>query len=120
MAINWLTALKFIPWADVIEATPRLVKGARQLWERTRRDETAPVPVSASPAERVERLEHEVRELREELRASTQLLEQMAEHHARLVDAVERLRVRTRVLMVVSVASLVGALVAVGRLLGTG
>lgn len=102
MPINWITAFKLIPWSDVIEATPKLVRGARQLWERTQRREPSEAlgGSGASQADRLAALERTVQELQEELRSSTQLLEQLAEHNARLVDAVARLRVRTRVLLV--------------------
>src|SRR2546427_2006056 len=31
MAISWITALKLVPWGDVIEATPQVVKAAKNL-----------------------------------------------------------------------------------------
>jgi hypothetical protein len=31
MAISWITALKLVPWGDVIEATPQVVKAAKGL-----------------------------------------------------------------------------------------
>lgn len=37
MALPWLTALKVIPWGDVIEHAPAVLKGARDLLERQRR-----------------------------------------------------------------------------------
>ena len=41
MAIGWLTALKLVPWGDVIEATPQALKAAKALLKKR---EEAPVP----------------------------------------------------------------------------
>ncbi|HWP18500.1 MAG TPA: hypothetical protein VNO84_05195 [Burkholderiaceae bacterium] len=120
MPINWITAFKLIPWSDVIEATPKLVRGARQLWDRTqRREAPEPLPgVEMGDAERLAALERRVQELQEELRSSTQLLEQLAEHNARLVDAVAKLRVRTRVLLFLAIGAAAVAGVALVRVTG--
>ena len=32
----WLTALKLVPWGDVIEATPQIVNAAKKLMGKTR------------------------------------------------------------------------------------
>ena len=32
MALSWLTALKAVPWADVVQAAPEIVQGARKLF----------------------------------------------------------------------------------------
>ena len=32
MALSWLTALKAVPWADVVQAAPGIVQGARKLF----------------------------------------------------------------------------------------
>lgn len=44
MALPWLTALKVIPWGDVIEHAPAVLKGARDLLERQRLRRQEPVP----------------------------------------------------------------------------
>ena len=46
MAVGWLTALKVIPWADVIEAAPGLAKSAKGFFKRTQEGAT-PAPESA-------------------------------------------------------------------------
>ncbi|HET7794771.1 MAG TPA: hypothetical protein VFL64_15420 [Rhizobacter sp.] len=103
MAISWLSALKVIPWGDVIEAAPQVVKGARKMFTRTQQPEpAAPAAPAADPAERVSQLEARVARLQEQQQASAQLMETLAEQNARLVEAVEILRVRTRFLLVVS------------------
>ena len=53
MAIGWLTALKAIPWTDVISTAPVVVDGAKKLWhsvgKRPAPPKLAPVPPPASP-----------------------------------------------------------------------
>lgn len=109
MAIGWLTALKVIPWGDVIEATPGIVKGARKIFTRTTQQDETPVatdaPASGSELQdRVVQLEARLAQVAEQQRASAQLIETLAEQNARIVEAIEILRVRTRLLMGVSVA----------------
>jgi hypothetical protein len=116
MAIGWMTALKVIPWGDVIEATPNIVKGARKMFARTQQAEE-PMPqagqvvASGDLAARVALLEGSLAQMAERHKASAQLIETLAEQNARIVEAVEILRVRTRLLIVTSVlllASLAG------------
>lgn len=111
MAIPWLMALKVIPWGDVIEHAPSVLKAARKLMER--QPPEAPgqagasgstVPVSAVPTlgelknalvaaqGQIERQAQTQRELSE-------TLAELAEQNARLVSTVEVLRLRTRVLV---------------------
>ena len=122
MPISWITAFKVIPWADVIEATPAIVRGAKQLWGKVQRNETPPsgggaIDTASTPEQRLAALEARVQQLGDEARASSELIDQLAQHNARLVEAVQTLRVRTRVLMVVSVV--LGAVLA-AALLGPG
>lgn len=84
MAISWLTALKLIPWRDVVENAPTVLRTAKRLWDRE----------PAAPT-----LQQEVAALREEAQRAAQVIGSLAEQNTRLVQAVEILRVRTRVLM---------------------
>jgi hypothetical protein len=83
MAISWITALKLIPWRDVVENAPTVLRTAKKLW-----DKQAPAPS----------LQQEVASLREEARRAAEVIESLAEQNTRLIHAVEVLRVRTRVL----------------------
>jgi len=103
VAISWISALKVIPWGDVIEAAPGLVKGARKVFSRT---QSEPVPAPAStgdaaqpPAQRIEQLEAAVARLGEQQQAAAALVESLAEQHAKVVDAIEVLRLRSKLLM---------------------
>lgn len=115
MALPWLTALKVIPWGDVIEHAPTVLKGARDLLERQRqrRKEPGPPPTAPAGVEMPDPAPPEVSELQQQL-ASTradlarlqqtqdqiaQTLAELAEQNTRLVAAVEQLRKRTRLLL---------------------
>lgn len=102
MAIGWMTALKVIPWGDVIEATPGIVKGARKIFTRAQQAEDPVAHATAAhggdlPA-RVAQLESSLTQMAEQQKASAQLIETLAEQNARIIDAVEILRMRTRLL----------------------
>ena len=111
MAIPWLMALKVIPWGDVIEHAPSVLKAARKLMDRQPPASPDPsgtpatqTPVSAVPSlgelknaliaaqGQIERQAQTQREL-------TETLTELAEQNARLVSAVEVLRLRTRLLL---------------------
>lgn len=103
VAIGWLTALKIVPWGEVIEAAPALVSSARKFLNRSQQP-----PVEAAPAgavleresplaqlqSRVDRLEAGVVRLGEQQQSSAALIENLAEQNAQLVAAVDRLRKR--------------------------
>lgn len=124
MAIPWLTALKVIPWGDVIEHAPKVLKAARKLMEKPAPDTAAASPQTAvdspdaappSLGELKNRLIAAQAQLDQQaqLQAETsQTLAELAEQNARLVGAVDALRLRTRVLLVVVAALLLVQLVA--------
>ena len=127
MAIPWLTALKVIPWGDVIEHAPSVLKAARKLMDRQPSqpqdpagNSATPMPVSAVPSlgelknaliaaqGQIDRQAQTQREL-------TETLAELAEQNARLVSAVEVLRLRTRLLVWGGAAMLVGLAVLTWR-----
>ncbi|SDM54116.1 hypothetical protein SAMN05428957_107140 [Oryzisolibacter propanilivorax] len=103
---GWLSALKFVPWGQVIDAAPQIVQGARKLMRRG--DENTPQPPAAPAAvhlggeprdvlgEQLAALQQRVNQLQEEQRASAVLIRSLAEQNAQVVRAVEALRVRSR------------------------
>ncbi|MDF1483678.1 hypothetical protein PY257_00465 [Ramlibacter sp. H39-3-26] len=107
MAIGWLSALKMIPWGEVIEATPHVVKAARNLFRSTRKASTASdgdgLPETLAPAGDAEtalrQLQRHVQRLEAEQRQSAELIATLAEQNAQVVQAIEVLRVRTRLLL---------------------
>lgn len=121
MAIPWLVALKVIPWGDVIEHAPKVLKAARQLLDkqRQRRTDAATPPTTPMPpggdviempgptSPEVRALQQRLAEARADLERLqqtqdqiTQTLADLAEQNTRLVQAVELLRKRTRLLMI--------------------
>jgi hypothetical protein len=99
VAISWISALKVIPWGDVIEAAPGLVKGARKVFTRTQPEPVVVQDPAAPPQQRIEQLEAAVARLGEQQQAAAALIESLAEHNAKVVEAIERLRLRSRLLM---------------------
>lgn len=112
MAIPWLLALKVIPWGDVIEHAPKVLNAARKLMDRQRTDPPPGVSTTAT-ADLVSDPQPSLGELKNRLIAAqvqldrqadmqtqlTQTLTELAEQNARLVSAVELLRLRTRMLL---------------------
>lgn len=116
MAIGWLTALKVIPWGDVIEAAPRIANGARKFFARTQRGEAPAPPDGVAPQattdddalvraqRRIGQLEASLAELDGQQQASAELIKSLAEQNAKVVQALEILRVRVRLLLVACAA----------------
>ncbi|MGI9217410.1 MAG: hypothetical protein ACR2JA_10500 [Hydrogenophaga sp.] len=115
MALPWLTALKVIPWGDVIEHAPKVLKGARDLLDRQRRgaavtpppdprDHVIQMPGPTDPAlrdlqQRLAAAREDIQRLQQTQDQITQTVAELAEQNTRLVAAVELLRKRTRLLM---------------------
>jgi hypothetical protein len=100
--------LKVIPWADVVANAPAVLRGAKTLWNKMDPAAAArtPDPLAA--------LQQEVAQLKEQLDSAAGLISSLAEQNARLVEAVDILRLRTRMLLVTCGALVVvtGALAA--------
>jgi hypothetical protein len=108
MAIPWLMALKVIPWGDVIEHAPSVLKAARKLMDRQPPGQ-ADTPATTTPVSAVPTLgelknaliaaQGQIDRQAQNQRELTETLAELAEQNARLVSAVEMLRLRTRVLV---------------------
>ena len=108
MPIPWLAALKFIPWGDVIEHAPTVLKAARKLMDRQPPGQ-AGSPATTTPVSAVPTLgelknaliaaQGQIDRQAQTQRELTETLSELAEQNARLVSAVEVLRLRTRVLV---------------------
>lgn len=107
MPFPWMVALKVIPWGDVIEHAPKVLKGARQLLDKQKTQGTPTSPDSSgttdSLPQRLQALEASHRQLQVDLAQLTQTTADLAEQNSRLVQAVEVLRWRTRWLGAVAV-----------------
>jgi hypothetical protein len=110
MPLPWLTALKVIPWGNVIEHAPTVLKAARKLMDR-QKAEPAPRPGTAMDlagesvptlGELKNRLIAAQLQLDHHAQMQAQLTETvaaLAEQNVQLVSAVQVLRLRTRLLM---------------------
>jgi CHASE3 domain sensor protein len=111
MAFPWLMALKVIPWGDVIEHAPKVLKGARRLLDKQKAAPLAAAAEVAAPSGdgtgRLVALEAAHRQLQADLAQLTQTTAELAEQNTRLVQAVDLLRWRTRWLGAVSLVLLV-------------
>ena len=119
MAIPWLMALKVIPWGDVIEHAPSVLKAARKLMERQppQSPGQASTPATATPVSTVPSLgelknaliaaQGQIDLQAQTQRELTETLTELAEQNARLVSAVDVLQLRTRLMMWGAAAMLV-------------
>jgi hypothetical protein len=98
---GWITAFKVIPWGELIAAAPTVVKGAQKLWAAVKKQD-APRAAGQGPEAGQRALEAQIEELRKELTAASELVTRLAEQNGSLIEAVDILRVRTRLLLVVS------------------
>ena len=124
MAIPWLAALKIVPWGDVIEHAPNVLKAARKLMDRQKAE---PELNTSTAVDMAGQSVPSLGELQNRLIAAqvqidghaqtqaqlTETLAALAEQNAQLVSAVEVLRLRTR-LLVWGMAALVVAMLCLG------
>ncbi len=126
MALGWLTALKTIPWTDVISTAPVVVDGAKKLWHSVGKKPAHPVPLppSAAAAEapsiaalqaRIAALETEAADLHGQMVSSSELIKALAEQNTQLIRRIEASRVRLLWLAVATVITAIVAMVAVVR-----
>ena len=125
----WLTALKLVPWDDVLKSTPGLVRQAKQLFKSSKSGQpaTASTDLSAQAlngrdhqavAEAVQSLLQRVHQLEEEQRKSAALIESLAEQHEMVVQTMAALRGRAKLLTAVCgvlVLAVIGLLTWVSR-----
>lgn len=100
MAIGWVTILQAVPWSDVIRNAPRLADGAKRLLGMASRQPAAPpaaaTGTTAALEARVQALEATVAELHEQMLASSELIQGLAEQNTQLIRRIEANRVRMR------------------------
>jgi N-acetyl-beta-hexosaminidase len=128
MAIPWLSVLKLVPWSDVIRNAPVVADGAKKLWATVRKKVA---PVSAGPAvampnatasepialhtlqAQLAQTQLAVDSLHQQMLASSELIEALADQNTQLIERVEVLRKRLAWLAW-SVAALVVILAVMG------
>lgn len=115
MALNWIAALKLIPWTDVVQATPTVVRGAKELWNRAKAGSSKPdiaSELARAPANSMEELARRVAQLEAEQLDASALINTLAEQNAQLVAALDNVRNKTKALSAVCVLLTLGMLAA--------
>lgn len=119
---GWMTALKLVPWGEVVRSAPQIAEGARKLWQsvggaQQKRPRTAPedVPVAVAGQEpqAIAALTGRVAQLERELGEAGRLIHSMAEQDQQLVARIARLHTRSQRLTA-AVTVLAVAVVAMG------
>ncbi|WP_313171489.1 hypothetical protein [Massilia oculi] len=99
MAAGWWTVLKTVPWSDVISAAPQVATGARRLWDTVNRKPGAVDPATGLSPEmaaqeddiiglliaRSEQNDAELNDLRNQMRAASELIANLADQNAQLI-----------------------------------
>jgi hypothetical protein len=113
--MNWLTALKVLPWGEMIDYAPKLVGGAQKLWQRMKAEkaetdaliiEHAPQSENATARELqglLQGLEQQLQDMQVQQIELSNLVRELAAQNHRLVGAVDVLRLRTRLFGIVSI-----------------
>jgi hypothetical protein len=109
--MSWLTALKLVPWGEVISLAPKVLDGAKKLRDSVVRrpdttvvDELADLPEELLP--RVRALEVAVVQWRGQMLESAELLKTLAEQNAQLIRQQQALKSRLRLLTVLVLVAL--------------
>ena len=101
----WMTALKLVPWGNVMEATPQVLQAAKKLMGKTRAASTVPAASTLAGADEtpatlveaeLEHLRERVVQLEQEQQNCAALIQSLAEQNAVVIRAVEALRVRNQ------------------------
>lgn len=125
-----LTVLSNIPWGQVVENAPKVAEGAARLWRTVTNFRTSTVPAqqidgSASVAvlseaeilrSQIQELGGTVKNLQEQMQASSELIKALAEQNTQLVNRIELNRVRLLRVSIAGASLGLALLVAVGYL----
>jgi len=100
------TVLANIPWGQVVESAPKIAQGAGRLWETVRkRGDPAQTPAQDEPEgpselqllqAQVKSQAAQLQSLEGEMRATAQLVKDLAEQNAMLVERMQTLQRHSR------------------------
>jgi len=100
---GWLTALRLVPWGEVVKNAPQIAEGARKLWQtvgRSKAGKAAPGSTAMTTTEAgtdpAAALAQRVTALERELAEATALIHALAEQDKQLVGQVAQLQQRSR------------------------
>jgi hypothetical protein len=111
MAIGWLSVLQMVPWSDVIHNAPKVAESAKALWKTVAGqppaqevvDDSAGAPARLPEAQVITQLQAQlaateatVASLHQQMLASSELIQSMAEQNTQLIRQVDALRIRVR------------------------
>jgi hypothetical protein len=109
MALGWLSALKVVPWSDVISNAPLVADGAKKLWGAVAKkagvasgDAAADKPTAADATgldglnQRISQLSTTLYELQSQLATSSELISTLAEQNTQLIAQMDKLQRRMR------------------------
>ena len=103
MAFGWITVLKIIPWKDVLENAPHIAKAAKNLYAGTEKitllPGTADSSVPTSDSENIESRDFRLHEIEREVLDLNSVVRSLAKQNVRIVEAIEVLRIRSKVLI---------------------
>jgi hypothetical protein len=104
--VGWVTALKLVPWGDVIEATPQILQAAKKLLGASRKgkaDASEAGSIADGSTEptlptdvQLRHLRERVLQLEQEQSDGATLIQSLAQQNAQVIQAVEDLRQRNR------------------------
>jgi len=114
-----LTVLSNIPWGQVVENAPKVADGAARLWNSVtsfRKSAVSPSQINNSPSTKppseaevlrlhVEALEETVRNLQEQMQASSEVIKALADQNTQLVNRIELNRLRLQRFIIAAVSS---------------
>jgi TolA-binding protein len=101
MAVSWISALKLVPWGDVIEATPQVLKAAKGLLGKKDSGGTLSSSTSSGHAngmppvsehEQIVQLQARLARMEQAHQQSLQIIETLAEQNQQIVNTVDLLR----------------------------
>lgn len=104
--VGWVTALKLVPWGDVIEATPQILQAAKSCWApparaKQRRRQQGSIADAGTEAAlptdvQLKHLRERVLQLEQEQLDGAALIQSLAQQNAQVIQAVEDLRQHNR------------------------
>jgi hypothetical protein len=129
MAIPWLAILSNVPWKDVINNAPKVADGAKKLWKSVAKKSgpSEPANTNVQPAHsseeqtiasldtRIIELKNEVAALHDQMLASSEIIEALAEQNTQLIKSIEIFRGRVLRLGLLTVTLSLVALLALYR-----
>ena len=102
MAISWISALKMVPWSEVISNAPKVAEGAKKLWTAVSRKShpaestgESTQPALSPEAQSIAMLQAQLADLQHQMLASSELIKALADQNTQLIRRIEDNRIRS-------------------------